>query len=118
MATRKTIKSATMDNQQVTPAGDASIPTVNNSWEPIDNLDGSHDFKYNPEKESTTIPVALNDETRKLVSRISQITGWTTTVYFRDNTTVQISNCALVSVPALDGDGAVDLELHGKVTWL
>jgi hypothetical protein len=118
MATRKTVKTITMNGGQLTPSGDASIATIDESWEPMDNLDGSIDYKYNPERENSTFPVALDDESRKLIVDSAKNTGWSLTADLRDGSTVQLSNCAIVTKPSLDGDGAVELEIHGKVRWL
>lgn len=118
MATRKTLNTLTLNGNQVTPGGEASIPVTDASWEGMDNLDGSIDYKYNPERENATFPVALNDDTRSVIGTASKSTGWNTTATFRDGTTVQLSNCAIVAVPSLDGDGVADIEIHGAVRWL
>lgn len=115
---RKQIKSASLDSQQVTVAGSASVPLTNSSFTPIDNIDGTVDYLYNPEKENATITVAVNNETRKLIDRLSKITGWTATLFFRDNTVAQISQCALVSIPSLADEGEADIEIHGITRWL
>jgi hypothetical protein len=118
MAIRKTLNTRTVNGNQVTPGGDASVPVVDNSWEGLDNLDGSIDYKYNPERDNATFPITLNDETRKVVVDAAKITGWSLTATFRDETTVQLSNCAIVSIPSLDGDGVAEIEVHGSVRWL
>jgi hypothetical protein len=119
MAIRKTAKSILVNGKQLTPAGDISLPVVNNSWEGLDNLDGSTDWKYNPEKEPATLPVVLDEEARKhIVSTNSIEPGWSCTITFRDNSSCQLSNCGFVSVPALDGDGIVELEIKCSVRWL
>jgi hypothetical protein len=118
MAIRKTLNTLTINGSQVTPGGEATIPVTDQSWESMDNLDGSIDYKYNPERNNSTMPVALNNDTRKVVVDAAKITGWSTTATFRDGTTVQLSNCAIVSVPDLDGDGVAELEIHGSVRWL
>lgn len=118
MATRKTVKTLTINGNQVTPSGDASIAVTDFSWEPMDNLDGSTDYKYNPERENSTFPISLDDESRKVITDAQKITGWSTTATFRDDSTVQLSNCAIVTVPSLDGDGAAEIEIHGSVRWL
>jgi hypothetical protein len=113
MAIRKTLNTLVINGNQ-----EASIPVTDNSWEPQDNLDGSIDYKYNPERENATMPVALNDDTRKVIGDAAKITGWSATATFRDGATVQLSNCAIVSVPSLDGDGVAEIEIHGSVRWL
>ena len=118
MAIRKTVSTLTINGNQVTPGGDASIPVLDSSYEAMDNLDGSIDYKFNPARENATFPIALNDDTRKVIISASKITGWNATATFRDGTTVQLSNCAIVAIPSLDGDGSADIEIHGKVRWL
>jgi hypothetical protein len=118
MSVRKTVKTITLNGSQLTPGGEASIPVTDGSYEAMDNLDGSIDHKFNPERESATFPIAMDDDARKVIVDSAKVVGWSTTSTFRDGSTVQISNCSIVSIPQLDGDGVAEVEIHGSVRWL
>lgn len=118
MATRKSLNTITLNGAQLTPGGDPSIPTSAFSWEGKRNLDGSTDYKYIPNEDTATVPVVLDAETVKHLRDSQKITGWSCTMTFRDGSTLQYSNAAIVNNPSLDGDGIVDLELFGEPRWL
>jgi hypothetical protein len=118
MATKKTLNTITLNGKQLTPAGDPSIPTSVFNWEGKRNLDGSTSYKYIPSDETATIPVVLDAETATHLRTTLAVTGWSTTLSFRDGSSLQISNAAIVNNPALDGEGDVELEIFGEPRWL
>ena len=113
MATRKTLNTLTMNGNQLTPAGDPSIVMSTYSRDPMRNLDGSGDVKYVPSVDTSTFPIALNSESRSILKSLLSTTGWIASMTFRDGTSGQITKCAIVNAPSLDGDGVVELEIFG-----
>jgi hypothetical protein len=119
MGVRATLQTLTINGKQLTPTGDASFPMANNSYEAIDNLDDSIDFAYAPGGESASLSVAGNAATVAHINSTMSISpgSWTLSGYTRDGQTVQMSNCGIVNKPSIGNDGAIPLEIRGKVRW-
>ena len=118
MATKKTLNTILLNGKQLTPAGDPTIPTNVFAWEGKRNLDGSTDYKYLPSDDTISLPIALNGDTAAHIRTTQAITGWSATFTFRDGSSLQVSNAAIVNNPPLDGEGDVELEIFGEPRWL
>jgi len=117
MGIRKVVKSCTFDGEQVSLSGNPDVPIINYAKNSHDNLDDSHDFSHNPEKENATFPLVMNPSTITLINRLADASGWTVILYYRDGQTAWLTNCGIVNIPSAGDDGVGDVEVHANVRW-
>jgi len=119
MAVRNTLKSLILNGKPVTPTGDSNFPLTNDSYEAIDNLDGSVDYQFIPGNDPATLSITADAATIAHVSSTMALApgSWTLSGYMRTGQSVSMTNCGIVNKPSPDGAGAIELEIRGVVRW-